>query len=350
MPLDAANQTLMDLLAQVSPAPLETLSAPEARAAYEGLGALSAREGAEVAAVDERELAGVPCIVVTPNGSGPFPVLVWFHGGGFVIGSASLSLATCRDLAAGAECIVISADYRLAPEHPFPAALDDALGVTRWARAHAAELGGDPDRVAVGGDSAGGNLAALCAQHVEGLVHQLLVYPATDATSSFDSVRSQGEGYLLTASTMAWFLDNYLGDGDRKDPKASPLLATDELVATTPCAHVLTARYDPLRDEGEAYAARRGPDARLLLPARFPPGRRRGHGGSNPRAAPVVPSRPRLSRRHRLRTTASRRPVPFTTAIPGWRAPPKYPGHETRQKSPSAGLIERVAHGEKTGS
>ena len=256
MPLDAANQTLMDLLAQVSPAPLETLSAPEARAAYEGLGALSAREGAEVAAVDERELAGVPCIVVTPNGSGPFPVLVWFHGGGFVIGSASLSLATCRDLAAGAECIVISADYRLAPEHPFPAALDDALGVTRWARAHAAELGGDPDRVAVGGDSAGGNLAALCAQHVEGLVHQLLVYPATDATSSFDSVRSQGEGYLLTASTMAWFLDNYLGDGDRKDPKASPLLATDELVATTPCAHVLTARYDPLLDEGEAYAAR----------------------------------------------------------------------------------------------
>jgi len=227
--------------------------------------------------------------------------------------------------------------------------------------AHAAELGGDPDRVAVGGDSAGGNLAALCAQHVEGLVHQLLVYPPPTTTSSFDSVRSQGEGYLLTGLDHGMVLDNYLGDGDRKDPKASPLLATDELVATTPCAHVLTPATTRCADEGEAYAARLAQVGvttvyrcyegqmhgffSLPVSSRSPKRPR----GSNPRAAPVVPSRPRLSA-----DTASARRPPGDPSLhhrnPRLARAAEVPWHETRQKSPSAGLIERVAHGEKTGS
>jgi acetyl esterase len=256
MPLDPDAQKLLDLLHQQGAPPLETLTPAEARAASAAAAALAADPGADVASVVKRTVGGVPTFVVTPAGSGPMPVLVWFHGGGWVIGSAEQSLHTAKDLAAGAGCVVVVPDYRLAPEHPFPAAHDDALSVTHGALEQADQLGGDPSRVAVGGDSAGGNLAAVAALGVPGLVHQLLAYPVTDATMSQPSYERVELGYLLTASMMRWFVHLYVGDADPTDPGISPLFASDNALAPTCAAHVVTAAYDPLCDEGEAYAAR----------------------------------------------------------------------------------------------
>jgi acetyl esterase len=256
MPLDPDAENLLDLLRQQGAPPMETLSPAEARTTSAVAAALAADPGADVASVEERTVGGVPCLIVTPVGSGPMPILVWFHGGGWVIGSAELSLHTAKDLAAGAGCVVVVPDYRLAPEHPFPAAYDDALSVARAVLEQADQLGGDPARVAVGGDSAGGNLAAVAALGVPGLVHQLLAYPVTDATMSQPSYGRVERGYLLTASMMRWFVDLYVGDANASDPRISPLFASDDDLATTCAAHVVTAGYDPLGDEGEAYAAR----------------------------------------------------------------------------------------------
>jgi acetyl esterase len=256
MPLDPDAENLLDLLRQQGAPPMETLSPAEARTTSAVAAALAGDPGADVASVEKRTVGGVPCLIVTPVGSGPMPILVWFHGGGWVIGSAELSLHTAKDLAAGAGCVVVVPDYRLAPEHPFPAAYDDALSVARAVLEQADQLGGDPARVAVGGDSAGGNLAAVAALGVPGLVHQLLAYPVTDATMSQPSYGRVERGYLLTASMMRWFVDLYVGDANASDPRISPLFASDDDLATTCAAHVVTAGYDPLGDEGEAYAAR----------------------------------------------------------------------------------------------
>jgi acetyl esterase len=200
--------------------------------------------------------------VYTPRGgTGPFPLLVFFHGGGFVVCDLGTHDALCRNLCAGAGCVVASVDYRLAPEHRFPAAPDDCLAATRWAAEHAAELGADPARVAVGGDSAGGNLAAVTALRArdEGgprLAGQLLLYPTTDAEAAgMASLAENAEGYGLTRRDMAWFKDRYFNDpSEAGNPHASPLRAAD--LRGLPPALVQTAEYDPLRDEGEAYAAR----------------------------------------------------------------------------------------------
>jgi len=256
MPIDPAVQPLLDLINAPGSPGLETLSPAEARTMYEGLALLSPDDGADVASVAEQTIAGVRCQVVTPHGDGPFPALVWIHGGGWVIGSADLSLPTCRDLAAGSECVVVDVDYRLAPEAPFPAGPDDCAGVTRWVLGNAAELDGDAGRVAIGGDSAGGNLSAAIANEVPGLAFQLLVYPATDLTLSHASIDENGEGYLLTKASMIWFTDHYVADADPEQARISPLYADDEVIAAAPPALVITAEFDPLRDEGEAYADR----------------------------------------------------------------------------------------------
>jgi acetyl esterase len=261
MPLDPDAAKLLDLLAQQNAPPMETLSPDEARASAAAAAALSADPGAEVASVAEWEIGGVPSLVVTPIGSGgtgsdPSPVLVWFHGGGWVIGSAEQSLHTARDLAAGAGCIVVVPDYRLAPEHPFPAAFDDALAVTRAVVDQPGQVGGDPSRIAVGGDSAGGNLAAVAALWVPGLVHQLLAYPVIDATMSYPSYRRVARGYLLSASMMQWFVECYVGAADPADPRISPIFASEDALGRSCPAHVVTAAYDPLCDEGRAYANR----------------------------------------------------------------------------------------------
>jgi acetyl esterase len=185
-------------------------------------------------------------------------LLVWFHGGGWVTGDLDSHDDLCRSLANRGGFCVLSVDYRLAPEHPFPAAVEDALTATAWARDHAAELGCDP-LIAVGGDSAGGNLAAVVANRpAVPACFQALVYPCTDARMGTRSYVDNASGYFLEAVAMKWFYDHYLcgPDGSTNDPRVSPLLEDDARLASAPPAIVVTAEHDPLCDEGDAYAAR----------------------------------------------------------------------------------------------
>jgi len=184
---------------------------------------------------------------------------MFFHGSGFVLCSLDTHDGMCRNLCAGAACVIVSVDYRLAPEHKFPAGIEDCLHAVRWAVAHASELGANPTRVAVAGDSAGGNMAAVAALRLrdEGgpaLCAQLLLYPVTDYhTPGTPSYEENAEGYGLTRDTMKWFWKHYLSDpAQGAHPHASPLRARD--LSGLPAALVITAEYDPLRDEGELYA------------------------------------------------------------------------------------------------
>src|SRR5262249_5257951 len=196
----------------------------------------------------------------TPAGDGPLPLLMYFHGGGWVIGDLDTCEGICRSLANGAGCIVVAVDYRLAPEHRYPAAAEDCYAATAWAAEHARELGGDSRRIAVGGDSAGGTLTtvvALMARDRGGppLGHQLMVYPVTEHSYETASYRDFADGYLLNLELMTYFWNQYLGGAsDGLDRYASPLRAPD--LRGLPPALVITAEFDPLRDEGEAYAAR----------------------------------------------------------------------------------------------
>jgi acetyl esterase len=202
----------------------------------------------------------LPVRIYTPAGDGPLPVLVYFHGGGWVVGNIDSVDHVCRDLGHDAGCVVVSVAYRRAPEHRFPAAAEDAYAATLWAARNAAELGGDPEGIAVGGDSAGGNLAAVAALMARDrggpkLLFQLLLWPIIDFAFDTPSYRECAEGYLLTRAEMRWFWDHYLAsEADGRHPYASPIRA--ESLGGLPPALVLTAEFDPLRDEGEAYAAR----------------------------------------------------------------------------------------------
>jgi acetyl esterase len=260
MTVDPQIQALLDMGTGV-PA-TNTLSVADARAQYEARIALMA-PAAEVAAVTEQIIrgpgGGLKLRIYRPAGQGPFPILAFFHGSGFVLCSLDTHDGMCRNLCAGAGCIVASVDYRLAPEHTFPAGLDDCVFATGWLVEHAAELDGDAGRLAVGGDSAGGNLAAAAALRIRdeagpALCGQLLIYPVTDYhTPGTPSYRENAEGYGLTRDTMVWFWGHYLRDpADAAHPYASPLRAGD--FSGLPPALVVTAEYDPLRDEGEYYA------------------------------------------------------------------------------------------------
>jgi acetyl esterase len=219
-----------------------------------------------MARVERVEIPGpagtIPARLYVPLGGGekPQPLLVYFHGGGWVIGDLDTHDSTVRFLAANAGVAVLSVDYRLAPEHPFPAAVEDSFAAFRWAVENAGDFAADPARIAVGGDSAGGNLAAaisLLARDDGGPAPamQLLIYPATDAIGGQESRRLFAEGFLLTSSDMDWFEAHYLPDAAAgQDPRVSMLRAED-LSALAP-AYVATAGFDPLRDEGEDYAKR----------------------------------------------------------------------------------------------
>jgi len=260
--LDPQARAFLDQIRAMGAPPLPQQSPEEARAGYALLAEMEGVVPHPVPTEDRTvpgPAAGIPVRIYRPDTDGPSPLVVYFHGGGWVIGDIASSEAVCQRLAHGVPAVVVNVDYRLAPEHPFPAAVEDADAAVAWVAAHATELGGDGGRLAVAGDSAGGNLAAVVARHARdaggpAVAFQLLIYPATDMTLSLPSYRDNGEGYLLETATMAWFIDHYLGATDPRDPDASPLFADD--LSGLPPALVVTAGFDPLRDEGEAYAER----------------------------------------------------------------------------------------------
>lgn len=259
MPLEATTEALLAQMAEADAPPMTDLPPPAAREMYRAMQPPAPE--IEVAGVEDRGIPGpdgeIGIRVYRPAGDGPFPLHVFFHGGGWVIGDLDTHDADCRELCAGAGCVVVAVDYRLAPEHPFPAAPEDCYAATCWAAEHAAELGAKPGPISVGGDSAGGNLAAvvsLLARDRGGpeIALQLLVYPVTDAAMDTTSFRTNADGYMLTAEGMRWFWDHYCPVAEREDPRASPLRAAS--LEGLPPALVMTAEFDPLCDEGEAYA------------------------------------------------------------------------------------------------
>jgi acetyl esterase len=263
MPLDEDMKQVLDLMAPQGTPDFTSFTVEQLRA---NMGALMVAQGdpEPVGRVENRSFPGpggdVPIRIYTPAGAGPHPVLVYFHGGGWVLCNLDTHDGTCRSLCNQAGCVVVSVDYRLAPEHKFPAGLEDCYAATRWVAERAATLGVDSARIAIGGDSAGGNLTACVALVARdrggpGLVHQLLVYPVTDATFETPSYQQNAQGYFLTRDAMEWFWNHYLqGDADATDGYAAPLRARD--LAGLPPATVITAEFDPLRDEGEAYGRR----------------------------------------------------------------------------------------------
>ena len=263
--LDPDVLLVLDMIRLAGRPPFEQLTPAEAREAYMKSRAVLQPEPEPVA--EARDLAApgphgpIPLRLYRPDAApGPLPGLIYCHGGGWLLGGLDSHDGVCRRFANAARCVVVSVDYRMAPEHKFPAAVDDCAAATAWAIGQAATLGIDPARVAAGGDSAGGNLAAVMALMARDgslpkLAFQLLIYPATDMTMTTVSSQTVGPGVPLTSATMKWFIDHYMrGPADLTDWRASPIRAAS--VAGTAPALVLTAAADPLRDEGIAYAAR----------------------------------------------------------------------------------------------
>jgi acetyl esterase len=263
MPLDPQSKQIIDATAALGLPPVEQTTPAQAR---ENMRARTAALGPveDVRRIDDYRVpvegGEITVRCYSPAGPGPFPALVFFHGGGWVIGDLETHDGICRSLANAADCVVASVDYRLAPEHKYPVAAEDAFTATCWIAQQGGQLGVDTRRLAVGGDSAGGNLAAavtLMSRDRGGpeLALQILVYPVTDHQDDTPSYRDHADGYLLTRNAMRWFWDQYLRRReDGREPYASPLLAPS--LDGLPAALVITAEYDPLRDEGEAYATR----------------------------------------------------------------------------------------------
>jgi len=263
--LDGRTQWFLQLLARSGQPPLHQLGVVEARQQFDAFMLLLGGRPAPVGEIVDRTMAGpagsLRIRIYRPAHSVArlLPTVLYFHGGGWAIGSLEGYDLACRYFCARSGCAVVSVDYRLAPEHKFPAAIDDGIAAFRWLATEAAGLGLDPDRIVLAGDSAGGTIAAVAAQELRGEPRppclQWLVYPATDLGGDTPSHKSCGEGFLLTQADMDWFRGQYLNTpAEIDDPRASPLRAAD-LAGVAP-ALVFTAGFDPLRDEGQAYAKR----------------------------------------------------------------------------------------------
>jgi acetyl esterase len=261
------TRALLTLIEERNLPPTHTLSPQEARSVYRERRFFTQPEPPEVALTKDLSIPGphgaIPLRLYRPAGAGAdakLPVLVYYHGGGWTIGDLDTHDVLCRELANGANCAVVAVDYRMGPEHRFPAAVDDCIAATWWVAQKAGELGIDATRIAVGGDSAGGNLAAVVAIAAREagnlpIALQLLIYPATDMRRGQPSHTTNGQGYLLTSDTMTYFHDHYIDDPAHDlDWRASPLLHPD--LSALPPAFVITAGFDPLRDEGLEYAHR----------------------------------------------------------------------------------------------
>jgi len=263
--LDPQAKTVIDLVIKSGRPPYHQLSPKDARQMFRDTRPASTPPAPEIGAVRELTAEGptgpIRLRLYRPQGvaaSAPLPVLIFFHGGGWVIGDMDTHDVLCRQLTAGAGISVVNVDYRLAPEEKFPAAVDDAWSVTRWVAGHAPELGIDAGRLAVGGDSAGGNLAAVVAllardHGAPAIRFQVLIYPVVDVGAEAPSYTDFADGFMLTRASMRWFIAHYLrSKDDAVDWRASPLRAPS--VAGVAPALVVTAGFDPLRDEGDAYA------------------------------------------------------------------------------------------------
>jgi acetyl esterase len=275
--LDPQARTFLDQLAASGRPPLHELPPAEAREAATGLTASLGGPPEQVAEVRELSIPGpagtIPARLYVPAGTKPLPVLVYYHGGGFVIGSLDGWDPVMRSLANASGCAIVSVDYRLAPENKFPAAVDDAYAAVEWVAREAASLGADPSRVAVGGDSAGGNLAAvvsILARDRKGpkIAFQLLVYPTTEQDYTRSSHVKYGENHFLTSDMMHWFLGNYTTPETIGDWRVQPLRA--ESLRNLPPAHIIVAECDPLHDEGEAYGERLRAEGGTATFVRYP--------------------------------------------------------------------------------
>jgi acetyl esterase len=262
MPLDPQAQALLDQMKAMGFTYTPELTVTSAREMLQAM--LAVRPAGEpVAHIEDRLIPGpageIPIRIYTPEGRGPFPVLVFLHTGGWMVGNLDCQDPLCRRITNRTGCIVVSVDYRLAPENPFPAAVEDSFEATQWAASHAAEFGGDPYRLAIVGDSAGANMAAVVALLARDrggtkLAFQLLMFPATDFRLNTPTMEELGEGYNVTKDQMIWIRNNYLpNSADWTNPLASPLLAPD--LSGLPPALIIYAEYDPLRDDAEAFAA-----------------------------------------------------------------------------------------------
>ena len=263
MALDPQLVPLLEMMGQPGMPKLSEMSPADVRAGYEAAAAVRSDDGLK--SVEDRTISGpggeLPIRVYRPDVNGTPPVVVFFHGGGWTIGSIASHDAVAAQLAVRTGAVVVSVEYRLAPEAKFPAPLDDCHAATAWVAGHAEELGVDASRLAIAGDSAGGNLAAAVAlvarDQGPAICFQALIYPVVDHLTDWPSYAENAEGYMLERTAVAWFTANYLAsDADAADWRASPIRSTD--LAGLPPALVITANFDPLRDEGEAYGRRLG--------------------------------------------------------------------------------------------
>ena len=263
MPVDPHIAAMLTMMDEAGMPPMYEGTPEAGRGLYLALthGARTPEQLVPVAATEDRTVPGdggdLRARVYRPEGGGPFPTVLFFHGGGWVIGDLDTHDNMARNVCRGSGAVVVAVDYRLAPEHPFPAAADDAVAAARWIAGHLDEFGGD-HRLGVAGDSAGGNLSAVVAQVLQAdgtpLAGQFLIYPAVDAEGDYPSRVENATGYFLEKGTMDWFYGHYAGAwDDAEDPRLSPLHGSD--LSGLPPAVIVTAEFDPLRDEGEAYGA-----------------------------------------------------------------------------------------------